>query len=69
MLSDDVPLVISRQVLQTLCPDLQRLPSERDSSSWSGHAPGSSPSSSLALVVVTGQTHVMSKTGASYAVS
>lgn len=29
MLSDDVPLVISRQVLQTLCQDLQRLPSER----------------------------------------
>jgi len=29
MLSDDVPLVISRQILQTLCQELQRLPSER----------------------------------------
>jgi len=28
MLSDDVPLVISRQILQTLCQEVQSLPSE-----------------------------------------
>ena len=29
MLSDDVPLVISRQILQTLCQEVQNLPSEQ----------------------------------------
>ena len=29
MLSDDVPLVISRQILQTLCQEVQTLPSKQ----------------------------------------